>query len=341
MTRSHSGRSRGPARSAFTLIELLVVIAIIAILIGLLLPAVQKVREAAARMQCGNNLKQLALATHNFADANGQMPVYFGVQTSGGPSHPGSPAHHRGRVHGGWFAHLLPYLEQGNVYQLAEADVSTHNFNQPFWVTPPTSTGGGGVQCDQYNGYTYCHTTGGSTGGAGYTPRGIWLPPVRTAVYKVARCPSDTTVPANGLVHNAWGPTNYVANYHALAGANAARYRVWAGPVPLTSATDGLTNTVLFAEAYADCDRIGRIALHSWWYHNFGLDWYQQPNTFPFQSRPLKRDCVNWQTQAIHHAGIQTALLDGSVRTVRDGVRPATWAAALLPADGGVMGDDW
>src|SRR4051794_7914932 len=112
MSASHMRRPI-PVRGAFTLIELLVVIAIIAILIALLLPAVQKVREAANRMQCTSNLKQIALAVHHYHDARKVFPTGqygdYGAPNAFGGAYENSMAW-------SWMAFILPYLEQEPVY---------------------------------------------------------------------------------------------------------------------------------------------------------------------------------------------------------------------------------
>ncbi|QDT57183.1 putative major pilin subunit [Caulifigura coniformis] len=115
----------GNQRAGFTLIELLVVIAIIAILIALLLPAVQQAREAARRTQCTNNLKQIALAMHNFADARGHLPQGARDHNSGAPSDPlndTSPQCCNSLTVAGWSwsYHLLPYMEQPSIFNLAD-----------------------------------------------------------------------------------------------------------------------------------------------------------------------------------------------------------------------------
>ncbi len=204
---------RQNSRSGFTLIELLVVIAIIAILISLLVPAVQKVREAAARTQCTNNLKQIGLATHSIADANKVLPPmcapgYTTKITLAAPVYNSATGFTV-------FGFLLPYLDQGSLYQASGMDVTTviSGTGVTFYNTPVT--------------VYLCPADGSTVNGRSQTQQG-------------------------GA--HLWAVGNYAANSFIFGnpmGANpTAREQ---GTNKLTVFLDGTSNTIMYAERYGTC----------------------------------------------------------------------------------------
>jgi prepilin-type N-terminal cleavage/methylation domain-containing protein len=341
------------ARRGFTLIELLVVIAIIAILIGLLLPAVQKVREAAARSQCSNNLKQIALGCHNCNDTHGRMPPQ--AATFGGAFY--APL----------FFHLLPYIEQDNVFRMATWLDFNGAVGQP---TPnPASTVNVGAVWPTWSSVNIGNNT--------------WLRQTRIKVYQ---CPSD---PSRGVCLD-WchGDASYAGNFLVFGGVNnvttapsSANFEfVWDGQASMAATfADGTSNTILFAEKYARCDGTGSPG-GVWWMRGVFRGSTQSPSTGGTQdSYPgdrlsavfgggRGRDGVQWlrgtnskfQVQprnptanaanggqcdrrlaSTPHPVMQVALGDGSVRNLSRAISPVTWAAALTPAGGETLGNDW
>jgi prepilin-type N-terminal cleavage/methylation domain-containing protein/prepilin-type processing-associated H-X9-DG protein len=170
-------------RGGFTLIELLVVIAIIAVLVGLLLPAVQKVREAANRMSCQNNLKQLGLACHTFYDANNKLPPGGWANTSPGQGTPRNALNVWNNDKGTLFVFTLPYMEQTNAYQ----------------QIPDLNNDGAINAQGQYGGVFSTWEAEGLNWTAGTA---VLNPPLFPLNLKYLRCPSDGFLSGNGMLTN-------------------------------------------------------------------------------------------------------------------------------------------
>jgi prepilin-type N-terminal cleavage/methylation domain-containing protein len=239
---SAPSRRAAHARRAFTLIELLVVIAIIAILIGLLVPAVQKVREAAARTQCANNLKQIGLACHNFHDVYKKLPPGW-VTASGNTPVPGWA----------WGAVILPYIEQAPLYRQlgvrlnppGVAPTNTNPFSKitvPIYLCPSDGNGNSGINV-WYDGYALsnyvCNRTlfgpaDGTVGGRSGTPinkRLISITDGTSNTIMIGERDSNWTFAAVWIAH-AYGPDGSTASFEGRPGRGLnVPYRA-AGPFP-------------------------------------------------------------------------------------------------------------
>jgi prepilin-type N-terminal cleavage/methylation domain-containing protein len=336
-------RNRRGGEHGFTLIELLVVIAIIAILIGLLLPAVQKVREAAARAQCMNNLKQLGLATANCNDTYGLLPPICG-------GYPSMTAN--GGAVGTPLIYLLPFVEQQNLFNQCLVGAGLHT---PLCWGNPNNVYSIPIK-------TYICPSDPSIGPGNSNPQNGPSSPLAPATSYAgnsmvfAEC---TFTPGN--------PPSAIFPYIELGlgfGAPIPYPNVWYGRIPATI-PDGTSNTVFWSEKYTFCTYGGVWPSQTGPYCNQGncggtewsdpvLDWYSPLYNWTelFGGGALTpaatvqigvpyTSCDPGRPSSGHTAVIMAGLGDGSVRTVSQGVSPTTWFLANIPNDGLPLPADW
>jgi prepilin-type N-terminal cleavage/methylation domain-containing protein len=292
-------------RSAFTLIELLVVIAIIAILIALLVPAVQKVREAAARIQCTNNMKQISLAVHGYHDTYKHLPAL--ESSTGAPSY--------GNYEGGILFTLLPYLEQTPLFNAGMATPAS------TW-SAPTSTGGT-VQTSPLAIYQ-CPSDPTITSGWSANMVGTWMASSYAANFQVFgtnRLGGNCWAPQySALVRIPDGTSNTISFGEAYAACTPSAGNLWAWA--------GLSQ----ANGYLWTPVIGNTS-------SYGTGVLTQNP--PIQYTPTQLTCSKQYPNTAHTSAMVTGLLDGSVRTITPSLSGLTFSYALQPGDGNPLPSDW
>jgi len=314
-------------RPAFTLIELLVVIAIIAVLIGLLLPAVQKVREAAARTKCQNNCKQIGLALHNFASANGFLPP--GAVTVATPRL-GVPATTPQAQHG-WTVWLLPYVEQDALFRTYRLDKDWRDAANATVVGTPLNV----FSCPS-------------------SPEGISFNDFTTGGFTVHAATGDYSV-ENGINST---PASMSTLWPLLDPATtAARDGVMQGNVltPIEQIPDGTSNTLVIVED----------AARPWDYRypqgrkhaqapktstTTGAGWAAAENSFTLKGStrvpasvtpgPCPMNCFSGnEIYSFHHGGANVVFADGSTHFIRDSVEIRVIGRLVTKAAGEVVGE--
>jgi prepilin-type N-terminal cleavage/methylation domain-containing protein len=334
-----------PLHRGFTLIELLVVIAIIAVLIGLLLPAVQKVRESAAATQCRNNLKQLALACHSYDNANNGLPLLFSSSSQLS-----------------WITQVLPYIEQDNLYR-------QYNFGQPWFdasnaavVTVRMRV----LECPSSPVTRVFTATDPAFAGQSANPLTTFTA-ASTDYFAISGASSATALKAPSTV-----PAGYFAAYPAapsttdLSGPFGAQSTA---PVSfrLTAVKDGLSSTIMVTEMsgrpwlyLADGQKVSAASFPSYvsvssedavddvpLYYGWGA-WAQNDNYSvgtwsadgTMQGGTCAVRCSNYRAvYSFHRPGAHAAFADGSVHLLGGEISPAVFFALVTARGGETLGD--